>query len=113
MKNEQRLAEWYAGQKDKEKEEDKPKKKSEPATYNAVEDPKFASQIKQTEETIASSVEVGMKEAKRLQEIKAQKKEIEAAEQLKKKIKVTWYTFITMHFITLPGTNLMMCQFLL
>jgi len=43
------------------------------ATYHAVEDPKFATQMREIEETIVDSVQQGLQEAKRLQEIKSKK----------------------------------------
>jgi len=93
VKNEQRLAEWYSAQqavKDKEETQKTKKKHDATPTYHAVEDPKFASRMKDIEETIASSVECGIQEAKRLQELKSQKKELEAAEQVERKPKVPW-----------------------
>jgi hypothetical protein len=93
VKNEQRLAEWYAQQKQTEQEEtnkkQKKKKTQQEPTFHVVEDKKFTNQIKEIEESITNSVEIGLQEAKRL---KSQPPPPED-HQVKKKPKIFWDEF--------------------
>jgi len=94
VKNEERLQEWYAEQLKKAPEEKEKKKKqkkiNQEPTYNQIEDPSFSKQSKEIEENILASVEKGLEEARRLEQM--QKEQVNVLPS-KKRPKVMWDEF--------------------
>ena len=89
LKNEKKLAEWYDEQQRKKDEEER-KKKTQVVKVTKVTDAKYTNQLKENEEVIAQSLEKGLQEAKRQQELKKQQKSETDKERVNKKPRLFW-----------------------
>jgi len=89
LKNEKKLSDWYDEQQ-KKKDEEERKKKTEVVKVTKVTDAKYTNQLKENEEVIAQSLEKGLQEAKRQQELKKLQKTESDKERVNKKPRLFW-----------------------